>query len=343
MSREKDVFLLMDIASRESSYGNGAGTLDDWYKFNGPGLFQASKTIDDDADEVTGTQYPTEGSGLETEENSSGSVEFKANSELLPFFTGAMCANLQTTGESAPFSHVVKAPGSGVDSPWSFAAIQATDRNTAASIYQYDGLVVNSLEFEINEVGPILVSAEILGSGKLTAVPGTSVPAIASALSGNRLIQKDVTLILGPNGTEELTPGGANILRSVRVRMNANMIMDRPPGSGAIASAAYYGQGMNPSLEVELVVRGKRGDTIWNYWRNQTKLVFDLSVGDGVNQNMQLQGNSVRIQGDPGEMEGFDETGDILTLPLKFEYVPADSSPWIWTFLNSVQAYLQAA
>lgn len=327
MSRLMDRFLLLNLGRRELTYGAGITPLATWFKFlSESGLVQPAITEDTDEGEITGTQYAISDEAETIQLATAGQFQHKLNVDLFVYWLGLLNGNIAQGGTSPAYTQTIKAPGSGLVSPWSFAGIQAHDRTETSSFHQYNGLVVNSCEFTIEDVGPINASADIQGDGSEVDASGTTPPTIASASKGNRVFKKDTTLVLGPNGTESVS----SILRRLMVRQTGNIFMDRPIGSGLYVGAPYYpDEGASPALEMEIRLRGRKGDTYWGYWKNKTKLKLDLLIQRDANNSLRLQCNSVRLIGEnPLDR---DEGGSVLNFGIRAEYVVADASPYIWT------------
>jgi hypothetical protein len=146
---------------------------------------------------------------------------------------------------------------------------------------------------------------------------------------------KDAGLKFGPLGTEDI----GSLFRSMTMKLNCNVVQFPDAASGTKVGSVYYGQGAYPMLEVTLVVKGKRGDTIWNYWQNRTECIIDFDLTKDANDSIALAASSIYI--DPeAELCSYDESGPILTLPLKFYYNVADGYAWNWTTTNELTAIL---
>jgi Phage tail tube protein len=338
---EQNSFFLLNLGRREASYGAGvAAGVDDWYKFLGPGLFKSELTEDNDQDEINGARYPTESSLVSA--RTSGEVTFKMNIELLPFFLGMICGNIATSGSSDPYTHVIDSPGISVVSPWSTGLIQAHDRENTASIKGYNGVVVTSLEFEISDAGAIEVKVSLKGDGTETDQSAITPPSLAAALAGTRLLKKDISaLTFGPSGgTVDLLSGQK--LRKLSLKLEAGVSQKDSLSSGLYAGEANY-DGNGPVLTGELVVKGRRGDDFYNAVRARTVETFAMTIQQGADDSFSIAGNSVRIPADAGVTPDYDESGPILTLPLRFDHNVSDARAFRATILNGVSAYLASS
>lgn len=336
--RPQDVFWQLKLGNKEASYGAGVDLSSgpQWYKVQGPGLFHLAQKQEDDSKDVKGHPFVSDGSSVITELHTKGTIEFKLNTELGMFLIAAAMAKVTTTG-STNYTHVSKWPGAGVDAPWSFSVIQCTDRNNMSSCRQFNGVYVEDIEITLDKSGFVMCKANLKGDGSFVDASSITAPAINSALEGNRLHYEHLaTMIMGPLGSESLQ----TIFRKLHIKIQTQVKEIRRPDAGLKVAEIHYGEAA-PSLEVELTVRGRRGDTLYNYFTGQTKLIFDALLQISSTQSLRLQGNAVRIKEDASDPEHFDNTIDhCLKLPLRFEYLSADVSPFIFTGKNTVAAYL---
>ena len=335
MGRPQDAFMLFPYAVKAASYGTAVadGSITDWPKLISPGLVQQSQPEDLDQDEITGHPYTSSSGAFVTQKRTRANIEFKAGVDFLTFLLVSLFGNVSTSG-AGDFSHVIKWPGLGVDAPIDFSVIQATNRNVAANEFKYNGVFVNQIEININEPGPILCTAELLGDGS-AAVVAVSNPAIDAATEGLKLKYEQMTVKLGPIGTEDVT----NLFRSATIRANANVVMMPRPDKGQNVAEIHYGA-QEPILEIELVFKGERGDTLYNYWANRTAIKLDLLISIGATQQIRFQMNSARVPGELDEIEVFDDIDHRLTLPIRGEFNATDKSPFIITGKNTIAAYL---
>lgn len=343
--RPQDVFWLIGIGKREASYGAGIANVDltQWFKLNGPGLFNPSKEADTDEEEITGHPYASDGGGQVTRRRVAGSIEYKGNLNLTHYLIAALLANNDTTGAGDPFTHLSKWPGSGVQRPFSFSVIQGTDRNTTSTFRKFNGVIPNSIELVIEESGPIITTCELIGDGSDEDASGVAAPAIDSAIEGNRYYYEHISQLQFGPALEDIR----DIFRRCRIRLAANVeTRDRPDrvhaSGGALVGEIHY-PNTAPVFEAELTVKGKRRDTAYNYWENGTKVQFDLKllVQAAPERSFRVQGNAVRVREDAPDIEAFDDFDHVLNLPLRFEFNGADNSPYIFTTLSEVSAYLQ--
>lgn len=337
MGRPQDVFAFLGYTPKEASYGAAVAnaSLTQFHKLQGPGLINLSRTVETDADAIKGHPYTTDGGAVVTEDRVKGSFEFKNNTDLTAFFIILALAKVSTSGISPDFTHVTKWPGSGVDAPWSTSIIQGKDRNQTSSFRKYDGIVPASVEFSIEKPGMILTKVELVGDGSDSDASAVVAPAINSAIDGgDRLYYEHLTTMgFGPAAESVLS-----IFRKLTVKLNTGLELKPRPDKLTKVAEIHYGKEA-PSLEVELVVKGRNGDTVYNYWKNRTKLQFNMLLQKSATRSLQLQGNAVRAAEDAPNPESFDGIDHILTLPLRFEYVTADASPFIWTAKNGIAVY----
>jgi len=338
---EQNSFFLLNLGRREASYGAGvASGVDDWYKFMGPGLFKSELSEDNDQDEINGARYPTASSLVSA--RTSGDVSFKMNLELLPFFLGLMCGNISTSGSSDPYTHVIDSPAISAVSPWSTGVIQAHDRETAATIKGYNGVVVTILEFEINDAGAIEVKVGLKGDGTETDKSSETPPGLDTALGGTRLFKQHLSaLTFGPSGgTTDLLSGQK--LRSLSLKLEAGVSQKDSLSSGLYAGEANY-DGNGPVLTGNLKVKGKRGDDFYNAVRSRTLETFAMTIQQGASDSFSVAGNAVRIPADAGVDVDYDESGPILDIPLRFDYNTDDDRAFRFTILNGISAYLASS
>ncbi len=165
-------------------------------------------------------------------------------------------------------------------------------------------------------------------------------PAIGTSLKGDRLRFEHVTCKLGPLGTEDLS----GVFRKFSLKFSADIQEEPRASRGTKVGTIFYGADA-PKVECSLVLEGRKGDTVWNYWKNRTALKLDFTAALSASRSLQIQANSVEIPKDSGDLVSI-ENGivPVLTLPLRFHYVSADASAYIITVLNDIAAaYLQTA
>ncbi len=330
--RPQDIFWLLNYAAKEATYDATTVPGAIWHKVNGPGLIHHTKTEETDQDEITGNPYVSDAGGSVIEDRVNGSIEFKGSVDLLTYFYAMLFANVATTG-AGPFTHAITWPGSGVLSPFSVSLIQATDRgNIANTQKEFAGVYPNSIELVIENPGSVQATVELQGSGTQTA-DTTAIPAIASAVEGIRLRYADLVMKFGP-ASEDIS----TLFRRLTLRATADVRQIPLPGSGTTVGEIHYGP-QAPILEGELVVKGQKGDTLYNYWANRTKVIFDMKLTSGAN-SLAIVANSTMINADAGEIESFDGIDHRLTLPFRFEYNVAATTPFTITGINSVATYL---
>jgi len=80
MSLEQQIFLLLNLARRESAYGAEITPRSAWYQFNGPGLMQFSQEAYSDIEEINGTQY--EKSSTVVKKTTKGTISFRISPEF---------------------------------------------------------------------------------------------------------------------------------------------------------------------------------------------------------------------------------------------------------------------
>ena len=335
MSLEQEVWHKMALTPAETSYNAGilAASLTRWNKLTGPGIFVPDLVRETDQPEIKGHPYATETSRKKVEDRVEGSWELRADVQHLPFWIGALCSGVTTVGAADPWTHTAKWPGIATAAPISTSIIQGIDRALTASQWHFDGIVPQTVEIAIEGPGFITSTVSIVGSGKYTQVTGETPPAIDTAVGGDRLCFDQITtLALGTAGTESIK----NIVRSMSIVLNANLVAEVVVGSGRQVNLwQYTNDGI--VLEVTITVKGTKGDTLWNFWQADTKLKLDLLIEEtATTRSIRLQGNAVYL-GKP--TEGFDELGATLELPLMFQFVVGDASPFIWTFKNDVPVY----
>lgn len=333
--RPQDVFVLFDWTKKEATYGAGVtlGTTT-WQKYTGPGIVHHTKAEDVDQDEIKGHPFVSDGGGVVIEDRTRGSLEFKAATDPLVFFFGILFGNIAKAGIADPFTYTVKWPGSGVASPFSTMMVQATDRGDAANTQKkYNGIFANTVELTLENPGPAIVRVDLLGDGS-DAADVTTVPAVDAATRGDGLRYEHLTLKFGP-ASEAITTK----FRRLTLRANADTQLIPLPGSTTKVGEIKYGVNA-PTLDGELVVSGQRGDTLYNYWANRTKVVFDMLLSIGANDQLGIICKSTRVPGDAGEIEGFDGIDHTLTLPLRFEYNATDASPFILTAKTGTNSIL---
>lgn len=330
--RPQDVFWLINYAVKEATYDATVVAGSTWHKLNGPGLIHHTKVEEEDMDEIKGHPYTTDGGADVTEDRAGGSIEFKGGFDLLTWFYAMIFGNVATSGVG-PFTHVIKWPGSGVASPFSTSVIQATDRGDIANTQrEFAGVYPNSVELVIENPGAPQATVELQGSGTQIA-DTTAIPAIDSAVEGSRFLYENMVVLFGP-ASEDVT----NLFRRLTIRATADVRQIPLPGSGTTVGEIHYGE-QGPILEAELVLKGQKGDTLYNYWANRTKVIFDVKFTSGAN-SLAFVAKSVRVKADAGEIESFDGIDHRLTLPLRFEFNAVDASPFIITGINDVTAYL---
>jgi len=324
--RPQDIFWLLNYAAKEATYDATTAPGAVWHKVTGPGLIHHTKAEETDQDEIKGHPYVTDGGADLTEDRSSGSIEFKGSVDLLTYFYAMLFGNVATTG-AGPYTHTIKWPGSGVGSPFSISLIQCTDRgDTTNTQKEFAGVYPNSVELVIENPGSAQATVELQGSGTQTT-DSTSAPAVDSAVEGNRLLYENIVMKLGP-ASEDVSA----LFRRVTLRATADVRQIPLPGSGTTVGEIHYGA-QAPMLEAELVLKGQKGDTIYNYWANRTKVIFDLLISVGAN-SLSIVANSTRVKADAGEIEGFDGIDHRLTLPLRFEYNNTDTTPFTIVGIN---------
>jgi len=335
---EQNSFLLVNLGRRELTYGAGvAAGVDNWYKYMGPGLVKSDLVEDTDEEEITGARYPITSTLVSA--RTSGEFAFKLNLELMPFFLGLICGNLEKTGTATPWTHKVDSPAISAVSPWSTAMIQAHDRVTAASFKTYNGVVIPSLDFEISDGGPIEIKAAAKGDGSEIDASATSPPALASALAGTRLFKSHIsTLTFGPSGSPTNLLTG-QLLRKLSLKLEAGITQKDSLSSGLYAGEAHY-DGNGPVLTGELVIKGKQGDAFFTAARTRAVQTFTLTIQIDADNSLSLEGNSVRIPADAGVTADYDESGPILTIPLRFDYNATDARAFRWTVINGIEDYL---
>jgi len=330
--RPQDVFWLLNYAVKEATYDATVTPGAVWHKLTGPGLIHHTKAEETDQDEITGHPYVSEGGGTVIEDRANGSIEFKGSVDLLTYFYAMLFANVSTTG-AGPFVHVIKWPGSGVLSPFSTSVIQATDRADITNTQkEFSGVYPNSVELVIENPGSVQATVELQGSGTQIA-DTTTIPVIDTAVEGIRLRYEDLVMKFGP-ASEDVT----SLFRRLTLRATADVRQIPLPGSGTKVGEIRYGV-QAPILEGELVLKGQKGDTRYNYWANRTKIIFDMKLTSGAN-SLQVVAKSVVPVADAGEIESFDGIDHRLTIPFRFEYNTTDVSPFIITGTNSVATYL---
>jgi len=138
-------------------------------------------------------------------------------------------------------------------------------------------LVPNSIEFSIDDAGMIICTVELLGDGSETDKSATSPPALNTILAGTPLLKKDLKVYLDAvDGSTDITTQ----FRRLNFRINANIQQIWTPASGEKVGEVYYGSGANPSVECELILKGRRGGTFYNYYSQQTGLVLKANLID---------------------------------------------------------------
>ena len=93
-------------------------------------------------------------------------------------------------------------------------------------------------------------------------------------------------------------------------------------------------------LTGELVIKGKQGDAFFTAARTRAVQTFTLTIQIDADNSLSLEGNSVRIPADAGVTADYDESGPILTIPLRFDYNATDARAFRWTVINGIEDYL---
>lgn len=341
MGYEQNSFMLLNLGRRELTYGAGVATgVDDWYKFMGPGLVKSDLVEDTDEVEINGARWPLASTLVSA--RTGGEFSFKMNLELLPFFLGQMCGNIETTGTEAPWSHVIDSPAITAVSPWSSALIQAHDRETTASFKTYNGIIITGFELEISDAGAIEVKVSAKGDGSEVDASSETPPTLATALAGTRLFKQHLsTLTLGPSGTP-VDLLATQILRGLSLKLEAGVSQRDSLASGLYAGEAHY-EGNSPLLTMELVIKGKLGDTIYDAVRARTPQVFAMTIQTDADNSFSVAGSALRIPADAGITPGYDESGPILTIPLRFDHDLTDVRAFRLTIINPIETYLASA
>ena len=338
---EQNSFMLLNLGRRELTYGAGvASGVEEWYKFTGPGLFKSNLEEDTDETEIKGSRYPTVSTLVSA--RTSGEFTFKMNLELLPFFLGLICGNLEKSGETPTFTHTIDSPGVAAVSPWSTALIQAQDRGATTSFKSYNGIVITALEFEISDAGAIEVKVTAKGDGSEVDASTTPPPDLVTALPGTRLFKEHISaLSFGPSGSPVDLLATA-LLRKLSLKLDAGVTQKDSLVSGLYAGEVYY-DGNGPVLTGELTVKGKLGDAFYNAVRLRTLETYSLTIQTGATASFNTAGNAVRIPADAGVTPDYDESGPILTIPLRFDYHTTDLRAFRFIVINGIETYLATA
>ncbi len=339
--RPQDSFLLIGYTPREATYGAGVdnAALNVWHEVEAPLLAHYAPEEVTNETKVKGHPYVSPGSGMLIKERSRLPITFDANLELAHFLLISLMANAANTPAPPNHTHVVKYPGAGVMSPWSFSFIHASDRSSTATYIKYNGAFCSSLELSAEGRGAIKGTAEIIGDGSQVDASAVTPPVVDSAIPGQQMFFNQINMCLGPNGTESL----GDLLEKFSVKFALEQQeRDRPSHTTKIGKPFFNEKA--PIVTLSVALEGKRGDTIYNYWKNHTKLILDLRITVGANSEFRMQASEVRIPRDVGgEIEKFDGVVGRLEFPLRCEWSTADVSPWVFTLKDQTVAYLAAS
>ncbi len=336
--RPQDSFLLIGYTPRELTYGAGVPDLGltVWHEVEAPLLAQYDPDEVTNKTKVKGHPYVGAGRRLLIKERSVLPIEFDANLELVHFLMISLMANAVNGGTPPNYTHDSKYPGAGVVNPWSFSFIHASDRSSTATFVKYNGAFCSSLELSAEGRGAIKAKAEIVGDGSQVDASSVMPPAVGSAITGQQMLFSQINMCLGPNGTESL----GDLLEKFALKFALEQYeRDRPSHTTKIGKPFFNEEA--PIVTLDLAVEGKRGDTIYNYWKNQTRLKLDFKITVNTNSEFRMQAKEAVIPIKlPSNIEKFDGVVPRLEFPLGFEYSVTDASPWLFSMKDQTPVYL---
>lgn len=337
MSRDFNSFLLLDLAKRETTFGTAiAGFSGSWRKFTEVPNPNVSITEDTDEEEAKGVVGIT--SHKQTAKRSAYTLTQKLDVDVFGYMLSCMMANVSTSG-TTNYTHTVKEPGATIVSPWSFPLVQASDRNVTGTFWERRGAAVNQISLVREAKGPWTATYEIQDDGSETDASAVAAPARDGAAEGIRLYSFENTLLFGTVGNEDQT---ANI-RRIEIVFTADLQEVDVDSRGIYVGRFDHGPNA-PNVAVNLQLAGAKYGTLYNYWLNQTALIFDLTIARDSNRSIRLQLNSARCNAEndtPHEWRNRVE--EVVNLPLRGEWNSSDSSKFVATVKNQIAAYSAAA
>lgn len=343
----QDTFFAIPFTPREVNLGDGVPdiNLTKWFSAEEPVIMSAGATVSTDNEEVKGYYGTTKGAQKILTKRRQCTLRMKANSEILPLLLGSMSGAVNTTdlGGPGPFEHKFPYPAEDgcTKTPYTFSIVCATDRCEPTTHRKHNGVVCTEISIEVERNGDVMLTATLVADGSDEDASAFTPPAVGTAIFGHRFRFNDLTLLMGPLGTENIS----NLFRSLTISANSNMQEEYNAERGELIGE--YVKGGAPTLEVSLVVDGTVGDTLWGYWRNQDYLILDARFDnpDDAAHFLQIKAPAAVVNPDAGDFYGWDNgIREILTLPLMFHLdpavAPADGMLQLWTVGNAEGVYL---
>lgn len=330
-------------AKREPAYGTQMlnADIDLWYRTNEAVIAEWGGEESTDEEEIKG-YVGVSGDGVDVvKKRGQITIQAKPNAELIGHFLKSMMAAESVAGAADPYTHTIKQPTTAVIRPQSFSVITGEDRHAATSFLKHGGVVPATLELNwAQDQTEGSLSATLVTDGVPTDASAVSAP--TASLKGSRLHWHHLTASLYPAGDTPINI--SSIIRSCQMTFDAGLEEEQRASRGVALGTVFHGRNA-PTCQVNLVVEGVEGDTIWSYWSAGTKLrlVLDFSDGGTPARQFKLEGDCW-IPRDSGQIASIDNgIVQVLTLPLRFRYNDTDTSSWIANVKNGVAAYLATA
>lgn len=335
MPTARSLRLALGLTKKETTFGGGyttdATALTDMIKAQDIDFAKVETTYRDDLDELNSYGGPTE---FEVEKKAGTlSRKFRVRLEWFAAFLVWLLGRLTTSG-SGPYTHTLKWTQICTLNPVSFAMIEGQDCAGATGTYfGYKGCVVDQASLERTGQGALVGTVTAKHDGSETAKASFVMPTAYTA--GNALLGSMDTLKCGPLGTENLT----SILRTWKITINAGIVEPDSSAAGIYVGEYQYGDG-KPDLQITFSIKADKSHAVYGYYQNNTTVIFDLlteKTAAALSQKLHCTACKIKAE---EVRQGSETRLNVTVMPM---WNATDDGPGVWTIINGIASYLNAA
>lgn len=273
-----------NVRKKESAYGvlmADADIVMDWLVGIEPGFFSVTPTYRDDGKEMNGFSGPTKHQ-IERWDGEK-SMKFYFSPQVYQYLLALQLGNVAIAGSADPWIATNKWPNICTLSPASTTWLEAPlCSGFTADFLAYKGVMVEETDVTINGLSSIELAAKLICDGSQTAKPSLVLP--ASVYAVQQLIGANVSLKLGPLGTEDLTSD----FRSAKVNIKNGLTRRNGVSAGLFSPGFNFG-GNNPAPTISLTIIGDKSHVVHGYMLNKTVLKLDLKADPVLTPNRYSQ------------------------------------------------------
>ena len=331
MATAKSLKVALGLTKKETTFGTAQAnaSLTDMIKATDVDFAQVETDYRTDEDELTGYAGATE----HEVESKRGALQrkLKAAVETIAAFLIWQLGRVTTAG-SGPYTHTLKWPQICTLNPPSFSLIEGLDcAGATGTFWEYKGIVVEQVVIEITGKGAVTMTVSVKHDGSETAEAAFTFPASFTAV--NRLLGSMAVVKLGP-ALENIT----SVLRSLKITIGSGIVEPPNISAGVYVAEYQYGDG-KPDLQIELSIKGDKSHAIYGYYQANTNVKFQCAITKAAGASVTLDCEKGVVKVEQGR-EGSETRLNVTYMP---EWNATNDGPGVWTIVNALATYLNAA